>query len=142
MRKILSMIAIASAAVAASPALATGATVLKATMTGAAEIPGPGDPHGAGEATVTLKPAQGQVCFMLHVHDLPPATMAHIHAGDDGVAGPVVVALDAPASGMASGCKPVAADVIAAIAKDPAGYYVNVHTAANPKGAIRGQLKP
>jgi len=36
----------------------------------------------------------------------------------------------------------VDATVAAAILAHPKGYYVNVHTAAFPNGAVRGQLKP
>jgi hypothetical protein len=34
----------------------------------------------------------------------------------------------------------VAADLLEAIAADPAGYYVNLHNPRFPGGAIRGQL--
>ena len=66
--------------------------------------------------------------------------MAHIHKGAVGMAGPVVIALTAPANGWAKDCAPVTADVMAAILAAPSDYYVNVHTATFPKGAIRGQL--
>jgi len=52
----------------------------------------------------------------------------------------VVVALAPPTSGMSEGCAPLAADALADILAHPADYYVNVHTAAFPKGAMRGQL--
>jgi hypothetical protein len=57
-----------------------------------------------------------------------------------GKEGPVKVALEAPKTGSAKGCAKADAPVIIAIIKDPAGYYVNVHNAAFPKGAVRGQL--
>jgi hypothetical protein len=72
------------------------------------------------------------------------ATMAHIHNGDIGIAGPIVVALQETVAG--SGIWMVPANTIldaAQVARLRAGgYYVNVHTAVNGDGEIRGQLLP
>ena len=111
-----------------------------ATLTGATEVPGPGDPQGSGTAQVTLNPDKGEVCYELSVTNIQEATAAHIHEGAMGQEGPVKVALDAPKTGSAKGCKSAEAAVIKAIMQNPAGYYVNVHNAAFPKGAVRGQL--
>ena len=43
-------------------------------------------------------------------------------------------------AGESAGCAAVARSLVAAIVASPAGYYVNVHTAEFPAGAIRGQL--
>jgi hypothetical protein len=67
--------------------------------------------------------------------------MAHIHKAIEGVDGPVVVSLTAPANGMSKGCAAVKPDLMSAILANPSQYYVNVHTAAFPRGAMRGQLK-
>ena len=111
---------------------------LKATLAGADEVPGPGDSTATGTATVTL--SQGQVCYALSVSGLDSPTAAHIHKGASGKAGPIVVPLEAPQNGSATGCAKASADVIADIRSNPADYYVNVHNSAHPKGAIRGQL--
>jgi hypothetical protein len=116
---------------------------LWAYMTGAQEVPGPGDPDGKGGARITLLPGYGTICFAIRVKDITlPATAAHIHAGARGIAGPVVVALDAPAAnGRAKGCVTgVDPDLIRDIGTNPRSYYVNVHTSEFPDGAIRGQL--
>ncbi len=112
----------------------------KATLTGDAEVPGPGDPNGSGTVQVTLNPDKGEVCYELSVVNLQEATAAHIHKGEKGVEGPVAVPLDAPKTGAAKGCTKADVVVIEAIIQDPTDYYVNVHTAAFPKGAVRGQL--
>jgi len=131
------LILLAATAVCA-PALAA-TTKIQTQLTAAVEVPGPG--KGAGTATLTFDSDKGQVCYMLMSSGTDTPTMAHIHKGAAGVAGGVVVALAPPATGMSEGCAPLAADVLADIVAHPADYYVNVHTAAFPKGAMRGQLK-
>ena len=112
----------------------------KATLTGDAEVPGPGDPKGSGTVVVTLKPDTGEVCYELSVANIEEATAAHIHKGAKGEEGQVEVALAVPKTGTAKGCTKADVVVIEAILQDPTDYYVNVHTAAFPKGAVRGQL--
>lgn len=118
---------------------------LTATLTGEAEVPGPGDPDGSGTANVLLNEEANEVCFDITVADITlPATGAHIHQGEAGVAGDIVVPFEAPGEdGTASGCvSEVDPNLIADIIANPAGYYVNVHTSDFPAGAIRGQLEP
>jgi hypothetical protein len=84
-----------------------------------------------------------ELCYTLMVADITlPATAAHIHVGEVGVAGPPVVPLAPPdATGMSEACVTDADPaVLQAIVDNPAGYYVNVHNADYPDGAIRGQL--
>ena len=117
-----------------------GGRLLTADLLGANEVPGPGDPDGGGTAAVSVNPSKERLCFELTAAGTAPATAAHVHDGPAGVAGPVVVTLTAPSSGSSSGC--VAADktLLKDIKKNPAEYYVNVHNAEFPAGAIRGQL--
>jgi hypothetical protein len=118
-----------------------GGRPFSTTLTGAAEVPGPGDPDGSGTAALRLNPGQQEVCFELTVSGIAPATAAHIHVGPAGVAGPVVVPLAAPTSGTSSGCVTgVDPELIKAIIQNPQAYYVNVHNAEFPAGALRGQL--
>ncbi|MDQ3672635.1 MAG: CHRD domain-containing protein, partial [Actinomycetota bacterium] len=119
-----------------------GGRPLTATLTGAAEVPGPGDPDGRGTATIRLNQGQGKVCFALTASNITlPAAAAHIHVGGSTVAGPIVVGLTAPdATGFSAGCVSASRELIAAIRKNPSNYYVNVHTSDYPAGAIRGQL--
>ena len=135
------------AAFAASAALIAGAATaadggrkLQTNLTGAAEVPGPGDPDGTGTAQITVNAGQKQVCYKLRVSNIAPATAAHIHEAAPTAAGPVVVTLGAPTSGTSSGCVTVTRALALEILKDPGDYYVNVHNAAFPAGAVRGQL--
>lgn len=116
-------------------------TKLAATLDGQSEVPGPGDPMATGEATVWVDTGANKVCYILGVAGLDAPTMAHIHKGAPGVAGDVAVTLDNPATMKSEGCADVAHDLAADLADHPGGYYVNVHNAAHPSGAIRGQLK-
>ena len=130
----------ASAALIAGTAIAAEGSKLQTNLTGATEVPGPGDADGAGTASITVNSGKNQVCFALSVTGIDPATAAHVHVGAVGVAGPVAVGLSPPTNGTSSGCVTVAGSLAQAILKDPAAYYVNVHNAAFPAGAVRGQL--
>ena len=112
------------------------------TLTGANEIPGPGDPDGSGTATITINRGLGEVCWEIEVADITlPAIGAHIHLAPVTAAGPVVIPLTPPdPTGTSSGCTTVDRELARAIAKDPGAYYVNVHTTDYPAGALRGQL--
>jgi hypothetical protein len=119
---------------------ADGGRKFTTELTGAAEVPGPGDTDGSCTATITLNHGQGEVCWELTASDIAPAAAAHIHVGASDVAGPVVVPLSPPTSGSSSGCATVDRDLIKAIIQNPEEYYVNVHNADFPAGALRGQL--
>jgi hypothetical protein len=123
------------------PAMAKpGDKTLRAGMTGAKEAPGPGDSDGKGTARIRLNLADSEVCWNLRVKDIGKAAAAHIHRAPRGIAGPVVVPLSPPKNGSASGCRTAAADLIMDILANPGNYYVNVHNAEFPAGAVRGQL--
>lgn len=121
-------------------AAATGGRPYTTSLTGAAEAPGPGDPDGSGTARITVNPGLGTVCWWLDVDGIAPATAAHIHVAPAGVAGPVVVPLSPPTGGSSSGCAQVDRALAMALIQDADQYYVNVHNADFPAGALRGQL--
>lgn len=113
--------------------------VLTASLHGDADVP-PGDPDGFGFAKVRIDLVTSQVCYRLSVAATDTPVAAHIHHGAAGTNGPVVVPFTAPAEGLSNGCVDITADLAAAIASNPSEYYVNVHTATFPAGAVRGQL--
>jgi hypothetical protein len=116
-----------------------GTTTLKTTMLGKSEVP-KGAPKGSGKAVVTLNASKGTVCWKFsNIKGLSKVNASHIHKGAKGKSGNVVVAFFAGAL-KTKGCVKAPKSLIKAIAKHPAGYYVNIHTAKYPAGAIRGQL--
>ena len=117
-----------------------GGRKFETDLTGAEEVPGPGDPDGSGTAILRVNPGQRRICYELTVENIAPATAAHIHEAVAGVAGPVVVPLDAPTDGDSAACATVTRELALEIIKDPAEYYVNVHNADFTPGAVRGQL--
>lgn len=115
---------------------------LLVTMTGLQEVPGPGDPDGTGTAELRVNAGAGEICWDLYARQIDPATAAHIHRGAAGVAGPPVVTLTTPdAAGRSQGCANVEPTLARAMAVQGFDFYVNVHTAPHPAGAIRGQLR-
>ena len=134
---LLSALALAGSATFAS---AESGVKYSANLRGAAEVPGPGDPDGKGSASINIAQGKSELCYKLSVRDIETATMAHIHSGSTTQAGPVSVTLAAPATGNSSGCVAIDPDLADAIRKSPEAYYVNVHNAEFPNGAIRGQL--
>lgn len=150
-RKILGL-ALPAAVVLATlaPAVPAGAAVtrLSAELDGASEVPDPGDPDGAGAASVRVNVRQQWVCYVLVVHGIEfPTIGAHIHRGVAGVPGPVKVTLRNPRRvggsefGFSSGCvQDVKKKLLRKLKRTPERFYVNVHNDTYPNGAIRGQL--
>jgi len=66
------------------------------------------------------------------------AMAAHIHSGKRGVAGPVIVPLCGPCKSDRTGTTKISKAIVETLEKN--GAYVNVHTAKNAGGEIRGQV--
>ena len=122
----------------ATGGIAAAATTLHATLSGKNEVPKAG--NGSGSATLTLNAKKGQICFNITLKHVGSTVAGHIHMGGKKTAGPVVVPLYSAPTKHPKGCAPAAKADIRAIVKHPGRYYVNVHTAAHPDGAARGQL--
>ena len=119
----------------------SGGVGLPVALAGETEIPA-GDPVATGSATIRLRRGQAQVCYRIDVDNLAsPAAAAHIHRGAEGSVGAVVVPLGTPgATGAVRGCARASRTVVRQILAARGRFYVNVHTAEFPGGAVRGQL--
>lgn len=122
-----------------APAPAPALTRFSARLSGASEVPVVmGSADGMVEAS--LSPNSRVFTWKVsHTGLTGPVTAAHFHgpapAGQNaGVALPIVGPLTSPISGGATLSPGQVADLMAG------RWYVNVHTAANPNGEIRGQL--
>jgi hypothetical protein len=100
------------------------------------------DTDGYGAAAFTFH-GKTEICFGIVVDKIGTPTAAHIHPGKAGETGPPLVTLTHPTSGnpgASSGCTDVSSDTFNAIRNSPSDFYINVHNAEFPGGAIRGQL--
>ncbi|MGF7236542.1 MAG: CHRD domain-containing protein [Frankia sp.] len=123
---------------------------LTADLSGAHEVqvagkPRVGDPNGHATAKVEIQ--NNKITFSFQWSGISAPTMGHIHEGADGVNGPVRVPFFTTAmpttATAATGSVTISDSTIAnGIRSNPAGYYVNLHTAEFPGGAVRGQLVP
>lgn len=102
-----------------------------------------------GEATVVISADNSTIWYVVTYSGLSGAlAAAHIHAGAAGVNGGVILPLVASASPMVgtltssnftpSGSITTFAEAVSAVKAGTT--YVNLHTAANPGGEIRGQV--
>jgi hypothetical protein len=128
-------LAIAALALGAQVALAAD---VKVALSGDQEVP-PVTTKAMGSGTISVKDDK-TVSGSISVSGLTP-TAAHIHEGAAGKNGGVIIPLTKTDSGFAvpPGAKLTDAQYDAFKKGD---LYVNVHTAANPGGEIRAQLKP
>jgi len=120
-------------------AVSAGTKTFTATLLGSNEVP-KGAPKGSGKAVVTLNAGTAKVCWTFSsLKGISKVNASHIHKAPKGKSGPVVVAFFSGAL-KTKGCVKASKSLIKAIEKSPGAYYVNIHTAKYPAGAIRGQL--
>jgi hypothetical protein len=121
------------------------------TLRGSQEVP-PADPDGRATARLDIDTESGKICWDLHFSRIATPTMAHIHNEVRGKNGPIKVFFfgdaahpmpdpDALERGRADGCNMEDPALAADIAQNPANYYVNIHNARFPAGAVRGQIR-
>lgn len=115
---------------------------------GSQEVP-PVVTAATGEATVVISADNSTIWYVVEYSGLSGSlAAAHIHVGASGANGGVILPLVASASPMVgsltssnftpSGAITTFAEAVAAI--KAGGTYVNLHTAANPGGEVRGQV--
>jgi hypothetical protein len=124
-------------------------------LTGFEEVPPVNNTSAIGVAEFKL--GQDNIMYTVNVTDIENVTAAHIHSGQVGENGPIVITLfkeDTPTTAMTTGVLsegnitatnlegPMAgqllSNLISAMRNDQT--YVNVHTQQNPNGEIRGQI--
>ena len=121
----------------AGSATAVGGRPFVIELTGANERPGPGDADGSGTARLWINPGAGSVCWSITWSGIAEPFAGHIHVAPVTDPGPVVVPLEP----VAGGCTTADRALLVAIFMDPGAYYVNIHNADFPGGALRGQLR-
>lgn len=128
-----------------------------------AQVPDGGDPRGRANTTMRLDPGREIVCLRTDWRGLAgDVTAIHLHRGPAGRNGPHHIEIlndeslagdsnrvefcvrvtgghHAQAEGHEGGGG--AGDRIQEVVDNPAGFYLNVHSTAYPKGAVRGQLE-
>jgi hypothetical protein len=117
---------------------------LTATLAAAQEVPKPrgvsARARGSFKAGLTRKASGGTLAWRLTFSGLTGrASAAHVHLGKRGTAGGVAAPLCSPCRSGLRGSVKVDARTVRALLKGTA--YVNVHTARNPAGEIRGQVR-
>ena len=131
-----------------SPTSSTGALVFGGDLGGTRENP-PVSPSGNGAFSVRINDNKTRLYYDIITEGLTSAIVgAHIHRGATGVNGPVVIGFSNASTpgGRISGSIDLttATDTVRAVVDEiianPAAFYVNVHTANNPGGEIRGQM--
>jgi len=140
----------------------TTTTRFTATLLPSQETPAITNAESVGSGTSTMdfnitRDATGTITaatvnFQVNLQGFPATTVvniAHIHTGATGVAGPILinttvnpgeVTLTNGAGSFTRVGLTVTAAQMQSFLDNPAGFYFNVHTAANPGGVMRGQL--
>ena len=133
----LAMIA-ALAACKSMPAWMPGSGAVKVNLTGTEEVP-PLSVPGSGSGTFRVAD-DGTITGSVTTKDVA-GTMAHIHRGAKGTNGPIVVPLDKNGDTYSV---PAGRKLTPEQVKDwkAGNLYVNVHTARNKGGEVRGQITP
>ena len=121
-----------------APSWLPGSGSVSVKLSGAEEVP-PTNVQGSGNGTITVK-SDGAVSGSVTTTGVQ-GTMAHIHQGAKGQNGPVIIPLTKSGDtySVPAGAKLNDAQIKAF---KEGGLYVNVHTAANKGGEVRGQLTP
>lgn len=149
---LLGLVLVPVALYAASPSEAAlgKKTRFAVELLGANEVSPPADEDGSGIAKLWLakvkRTSDHKICWNIRFQGIDPTSDngGHIHFGPAGVNGPIVINFDFVAAELppVEDCKRIPSSLARLIKEDPAGYYVNIHTAdpGYPAGALRGQL--
>lgn len=106
-----------------------------------------GDPDGSATGSITVNVGQDRVCWeFTNVTNVATVNRGHIHKAPAGSNGGIVVDffnVAAGTQGPLTGCTttPLGKDLLKDIIQNPSAYYLNLHNADFPAGAVRGQLE-
>jgi Cu/Zn superoxide dismutase len=120
----------------------TAKFLFAARLNGTQEVPALTN-NGLGVATFTLNSTADTMCVTMTVNALSgPITGVHIHEGKAGVSGPVIVNLVPFLSGNSLQATIAGSSLggLSLVKLFSGDYYINVHTAANAGGEVRGQI--
>jgi hypothetical protein len=137
----LGVVAVALGLGVSAPVLAADATAFAAKLSGASEVPANAS-TGSGTLEASLDKATGVLSWTVNYAGLSgPAKAGHFHGpaaagANAGVALPFTGSVESPIKGSATLNEAQMADLVAG------KWYVNLHTAANPGGELRGQVMP
>ncbi len=138
---ILPVLLIAGCSVSGSSSNAVASITRTATLTGTQEVPAVTNTTATGSGTFIVDSKTRAISGSVTTKSLT-GTVAHIHTGATGVSGPPVVMLTETTAG--SGIWEVPTGTVLSTANYELflndGLYVNVHSNANPRGEIRGQI--
>jgi hypothetical protein len=148
-KRLLVLLAASVSVFALPGAVAAQQQTCTANLSGAQEVP-PVNTDASGSATVTISSDGSSLSYRVSYQGLSgAASAAHIHFGARGQNGPVILPLEhgaSPFSGTLTATNlervPDGPQSFAAAVREirQGDMYVNIHTAANPGGEIRGQL--
>ncbi|MEU6710351.1 CHRD domain-containing protein [Nonomuraea sp. NPDC046802] len=137
------LLASALFAVPAPAQAASGDEVfLAAGLRGANEVGAKGDADG--RSTVVLKISGNEITFAARWNKIGAPTAGHVHVGAKDANGDVKLdfftkPLPKTVLGV-TGTVKADAELVKSLIDDPGGFYANLHDAAHPKGAVRGQF--
>jgi hypothetical protein len=136
---------VAHAQVSAGGQKVSGAARLEATL-----APDPeGDPALSGSADLVVTPRRGRICFEIDLDEsvkgADTVVAVHIHPGDvaescDAQDCAPPIDLEFADEGL-RGCARAGRQLLSSLVDEPGQFYLHVHTARFPKGAVRGQLE-
>jgi hypothetical protein len=157
--KLLGLTLLGSASLIATAAsaepVADGGRKFSTPMSGAEEcntsvsptVCGVGDPDGSATGSITVNVGQDRVCWeFTNVTNVAPVNRGHIHRAPAGSNGGIVVDffnVAAGTQGPLTGCTttPLGRELLLDIIRNPSSFYLNLHNADFPAGAVRGQLE-
>lgn len=114
---------------------------VRANMSGDQVAPGPGAPNAVGTANLFVDMRHGILCYRMGYDGISRASAAHIHMGGPGQHGRLAIDLH-PESNGDEGCVGADPTALRHLRENPEAFYLQLHTAEYPDGAIRGQLFP